>query len=128
MRVWRALGYDGQSLVLIPLVLIVYWWSGPEGGPTIKWLGVWFIFVVAWVYARLRSRSENEQLNPLFAGPERAIKTMKSPKKRPPGASLPKSKAIRSCAGLAIKLLEKWIGESYRVLASAGASKKAKHK
>ncbi len=58
MRVWRALGYDGQALALIPLALIVYWWSGSEGGPTIKWLGVWLIFVVAWVYARLRSHSE----------------------------------------------------------------------
>lgn len=60
MRVWRALGYDGQSLALIPAALIVYRWSGPEGGPTISWLGVWFIFVVAWMYARLRSHSENE--------------------------------------------------------------------
>ncbi len=29
---------------------------------------------------------------------------------------------------VSIKLLERWISESYRVLASAGASKKAKHK
>jgi len=29
---------------------------------------------------------------------------------------------------VSIKLLERWFGESYRVLASAGASKKAKHK
>ena len=60
MRVWRALGYDGRSLVLIPLALAVYWWRSPEGGPINSWLGVWFLFVVAWVYARLRSRSENE--------------------------------------------------------------------
>lgn len=60
MKAWRTLGYDGQSLVLIPLALAVYWWRNPEGGPTIKWLGVWFLFVVARVYARLRSHSDNE--------------------------------------------------------------------
>ena len=60
MRVWRGLGYDGLSLVLISLALAVYWWRSPKGEATITWLGVWFLFVVAWVYARLRRHSENE--------------------------------------------------------------------
>jgi hypothetical protein len=59
MRVWRAIGYDGRSLIVIPGALLAYWWSGERNHAPMTGLGVWFIFVVAWLYARLRQgRSE----------------------------------------------------------------------
>lgn len=58
MRVWRALGYDGHALILIPFILAFYWWRETERGSSIEWPGVLTIFVVAWLYARLRSGRE----------------------------------------------------------------------
>jgi hypothetical protein len=58
MRVWRALGYDGHALIVIPFALVVYWWRETARGSSIEWLGVFGIFVMAWVYSRIRSGRE----------------------------------------------------------------------
>ena len=57
-KAWRALGYDGVSLITIPVAVLSYWRSGDGDGSLIKGLGVLLILVMAWLFARQRRHSQ----------------------------------------------------------------------